>query len=122
VMFATQVSNLWVAVAFVGLAASAHQGFSSNLFTTVSDMFPRPAIASVVGLGGTAGALGAMALLTLTSRLFQGATTTAGNLGVFTTLFFIAGSAYLLALALMHALAPTLRPVEVAPSRSVILP
>lgn len=112
VMFATQVSNMWVAVFFVGLAASAHQGFSSNLFTTVSDMFPKPAIASVVGIGGTAGALGAMVLLTLTGRLFQAATNAEGNLKVFTTLFIIAGCAYLLALGLMHLLAPKLRPVD----------
>ncbi len=112
VMFATQVSNMWVAVLLVGLAASAHQGFSSNLFTTVSDMFPKPAIASVVGIGGTAGALGAMLLLTLTGRLFQGATSAVGNLRVFTTLFIIAGCAYLLALGLMHLLAPKLRPVD----------
>lgn len=111
VMFATQVSNMWVAVAFVGLAASAHQGFSSNLFTTVSDMFPKSAIASVVGIGGTAGALGAMALLTITSQLFRGASTADGNLRVFTILFLIAGTAYLVALALFHWLAPRLRPI-----------
>jgi ACS family hexuronate transporter-like MFS transporter len=112
VMFAAVVPNMWVAVVFVGLAASAHQGFSSNLFTTVSDMFPKQAVGSVVGLGGTAGALGAMLLLTITARLFASSTAAAGDSSVYTTLFVIAGSAYLLSLAAMHALSPKLEPVS----------
>jgi len=55
IVFASQVSNLWMAVGLVGLAAAAHQGWSANLFTTVSDMFPRRAVGSVVGIGGMAG-------------------------------------------------------------------
>ena len=59
-MFAAQASNLWVAVLLVGLAAAAHQGWSANLFTLTSDMFPRRAVGSVVGIGGMAGAVGGM--------------------------------------------------------------
>ncbi len=118
VMFAAVVPNMWVAVVFVGLAASAHQGFSSNLFTTVSDMFPKQAVGSVVGLGGTAGALGAMLLLTITARLFASSTAAAGDSSVYTTLFVIAGSAYLLSLAAMHALSPKLEPVTMDDLRS----
>jgi ACS family hexuronate transporter-like MFS transporter len=114
VMFAAVVPNMWVAVFFVGLAASAHQGFSSNLFTTASDMFPKQAVGSVVGLGGTAGALGAMLLLTLTARLFGNSAAATGDKAVYTTLFVIAGSAYLLSLAAMHALSPKLQPVVTA--------
>lgn len=114
VMFAAVVPNMWVAVFFVGLAASAHQGFSSNLFTTVSDMFPKQAVGSVVGLGGTAGALGAMLLLTLTAQLFGNSPAATGNKAVYTTLFVIAGSAYLLSLAAMHVLSPKLQPVVTA--------
>lgn len=111
VMFSAVVPNMWVAVVFVGLAASAHQGFSSNLFTTVSDMFPKEAVGSVVGIGGTAGALGAMLLLTITARLFAGAAGQADNTSVYTTLFVIAGFAYLISLAAVHALSPKLKPV-----------
>jgi len=110
VMFSAVVSNMWIAVFFVGLAASAHQGFSSNLFTTVSDMFPKHAVGSVVGIGGTAGALGAMLLLTITAKLFAGSSA-AGNTSVYTTLFVIAGFAYLVSLAAMHVLSPKLQPV-----------
>ena len=60
IVFASQVKELWVAVALVSLAAAAHQGWSANLFTLTSDMFPRPTIASVVGFGGMFGAIGGM--------------------------------------------------------------
>ncbi|MBM3866333.1 MAG: MFS transporter [Verrucomicrobia bacterium] len=111
VMFSAVVPNMWVAVVFVGLAASAHQGFSSNLFTTVSDMFPKSAVGSVVGLGGTAGALGAMLLLTITARLFDQSSAATANTSVYTTLFVIAGFAYLVSLGAMHVLSPRLQPV-----------
>jgi MFS transporter, ACS family, hexuronate transporter len=112
VMFSAVVSNMWVAVFFVGLAASAHQGFSSNLFTTVSDMFPKQAVGSVVGIGGTAGALGAMLLLAITAKLFANSSAPRGDPSVYTTLFVIAGFAYLVSLAAMHVLSPKMRPVS----------
>src|SRR5207248_10406098 len=58
IMLMPSVSNLWLAVGLFGLAAAAHQGWSANIFTTASDMFPRHAIGSVVGIGGMAGAMG----------------------------------------------------------------
>lgn len=112
VMFAVHVESIWVAVILVGLAASAHQGFSSNLFTTVSDMFPKKAVASVVGMGGTAGAVGAMCLLELTRRLFQAEGNSGSSTQTFTILFAIAGVSYLVALLAMHLLAPKLSPVR----------
>ena len=69
VVFVTKVQNMWVAVWLVGLAAAAHQGWSANLFTTASDMFPKRAVASMVGLGGMAGAFGAMGILKLTGYI-----------------------------------------------------
>jgi len=92
---------MWTAVWLVGLAAAAHQGWSANLYTTASDMFPKQAVGSVVGIGGMAGALGAMGLLKLTGYIL-------GHTGSYVLLFCIAASAYLIALALMHALAPRL--------------
>ena len=112
VVCAPLVPQMYVAVFVVGLASAAHQGFSTNIFTTVSDMFPKQAVASVTGIGGTAGALGAMLLLGLTSRLFEGAP--ADPTRVYCTLFAIASVAYLLGLGIMHVLAPKMRPV--APS------
>jgi len=101
VAMVTQISHMWAAVWLVGLAAAAHQGWSANLYTTASDMFPTQAVGSVVGIGGMAGALGAMGLLKLTGYIL-------GHSGSYTLLFFIAAAAYLLALALLHLLAPRL--------------
>lgn len=105
VVLVTQVQNMWAAVWLVGLAAAAHQGWSANLFTTASDMFPKRAVGSIVGLGGMAGALGAMGILKLTGAILTAT-------GSYTTLFVIAGSAYLVALTLMHALVPRLAPAK----------
>ena len=101
VALVTHVSNMWTAVWLVGLAAAAHQGWSANLYTTASDMFPRQAVGSVVGIGGMAGALGAMGLLKLTGYILA-------HTGSYVVLFFFAASAYSVALALLHALAPRL--------------
>ena len=70
-VFASGAKDLWVAVALIGLAAAAHQGWSANLFTLVSDMFPRQAVGSVVGLGGMAGAIGGMLIAKLTGYILE---------------------------------------------------
>ncbi len=106
VMFAARASNLWVAVAFVSLAAAAHQGWSANLFTMTSDMFPRRAIGSVVGIGGMFGAIGGMLIAATVGLILQ-------YTGSYLPIFVIAGSAYLAALGLIHLLAPRLRPANV---------
>ena len=93
VMFAARASNLWVAVAFVSLAAAAHQGWSANMFTMASDMFPRRAIGSVVGIGGMAGAIGGMLIASTVGLILQ-------YTGSYLPIFVIAGSAYLAALGL----------------------
>jgi len=103
IMFAARASNLWVAVALVSLAAAAHQGWSANLFTLTSDMFPRNAVGSVVGIGGMAGAIGGMLIALMVGEILQ-------RTGNYVIIFIIAGSAYLLALAAVHALAPRLKP------------
>jgi ACS family hexuronate transporter-like MFS transporter len=71
VMLTTQISSVWLGVLIVGLMLAAHQSWSSNLYTSVSDMFPKHAVGAVSGYGGTAGAVGATALLFLTSSLFD---------------------------------------------------
>jgi len=106
IIFASRVSNLWAAVALIGLAAAAHQGWSANIFTTTSDMFPRRAVGSVVGIGGMAGAMGGATLAVLTGYILE---RTGGN---YMIIFSIAASAYLLALAIIHLLTPNLEPVK----------
>ena len=105
-MFASGAKDLWVAVALISLAASAHQGWSANLFTLVSDTFPRQAVGSVVGLGGMAGAIGGMLIAKLTGYLLQ-------VTGSYVPVFLIAAFAYLIALAVIHMLVPRLEPARV---------
>ena len=104
-MFAPSAGSLWVAVAIVSVAAGAHQWWSANLFTTVSDMFPRHAVASVVGLGGFAGMASAFAFQRYTGALLE------ATGGSYAPIFAVLGLAYVVALALLHLLVPRLEPV-----------
>ena len=104
-VFASRATDLWVAVALVSLAASAHQGWSANLFTLTSDMFPRQAVGSVVGLGGFAGAVGGMLIAKITGYILE-------TTGSYVLIFFIAAFAYLVALAVIHMLVPRMEPVK----------
>jgi ACS family hexuronate transporter-like MFS transporter len=99
-------ANLWIAVALIGIAAAAHQGWSANLFTMASDMFPRDAVGSVVGLGGMAGAVGGMLLATSAGFLLEWT-------GSYMTLFIISGSVYLIALFIINLLVPDLEPAAI---------
>ncbi len=71
VMLAPSASHMWTAVGLIGLATAAHQGWSANLFTTTSDMFPSSAVGSVVGIGGMAGAVGGMLFTATTGYILQ---------------------------------------------------
>jgi MFS transporter, ACS family, hexuronate transporter len=117
VAFVSGVSHLWVAVAIIGLAAAAHQGWSANLFTLTSDMFPQQAVGSVVGFGGLFGAIGGMLIAKLIGYILQ-------TTGSYLVVFAVAGCAYLVALGIVHLLAPTLSParLESMPLSSVGTP
>jgi ACS family hexuronate transporter-like MFS transporter len=104
IMFAPFVSNLWGAVVLIGIAASAHQAWSANLFTFSSDMFPKRAVGSVVGIGGMAGAVGGMLISLAVGQILQ-------TTGSYVPIFLIAGLAYLTALGLIHLLVPTIKQV-----------
>lgn len=98
--------NMWLAVIIIGLAASAHQAWSANIYTTVSDMFPKNAVASITGLGGMAGALGGLLIAWVAGKLFDHYKAL-GNLKTgYYIMFFICGSAYLFAWLIMQLLAP----------------
>jgi MFS transporter, ACS family, hexuronate transporter len=105
IFFATRVGP-WPAVLLIGIAGAAHQAWSANLFTTTSDMFPKRAVASLVGLGGMAGSFGGMAFPVFAGMLLD----RMGTSG-YTILFAICGSAYLVAFALNHLLAPRFEPI-----------
>ena len=96
-----RISGLWPATLLIGLAAAAHQGFSANLFTLTSDLFPSRAVGSVVGIGGMAGAVGGMLIAQVVGHVLQWTNS-------YMIPFFIAAAAYLIALVLIHALSPKL--------------
>jgi len=102
---ATHVKSVWTAIALISLAAGAHQGWSANLFTTTSDMFPRSAVGSVVGIGGMIGSVGSALFSFFAGHVLQ-------LTHSYTSLFGIAASAYLIALVVLYALAPGLKKVE----------
>ena len=104
IFFAQYYSNLWVAVGVIGLATAAHQAFSANLYTLPSDLFPRSAVGSVIGIGGTVGAVGGMLFSLYVGQILE-------RVGSYTPIFLVAGSAYFLALAVIHLLSPRLEPV-----------
>ena len=102
---AGSVKSVWTAIALISIAAGAHQGWSANLFTTTSDMFPRSAVGSVVGIGGMAGSGGSALFAFFAGHILQ-------LRHSYASLFGIAASAYLLALMVLCVLAPGLRKVE----------
>ncbi|MEI6197229.1 MAG: MFS transporter, partial [Verrucomicrobiota bacterium] len=106
VVFAAKASNLWVATFLIGLAAAAHQAWAANLFTPVSDLFPKQVVGSVVGLGVMFGSVAAMAFSQMTGLILQ-------STGSYWPLFIMAGSAYLLALLIVQILISDMKPVEV---------
>jgi len=99
--------SLWVAVAIVSVAAAAHQWWSANLFTLVSDLFPRRAIGSVVGIGGFAGAMVSMLSQRATGRLLQ------STHGDYHLIFAVCGFAYVAAWVIVHLLVPRMEPARV---------
>ncbi len=105
IVLAARVSGLWPAVWLISLATAAHQGWSANIFTTASDMFPRRAVGSVVGIGGMAGAVGGMLISKIVGYVLQWT-------GSYFIVFLMASSAYLIALLVIQVLAPKLEPAQ----------
>jgi ACS family hexuronate transporter-like MFS transporter len=104
-------ASTWGAVVLIGVAGAAHQAWSANLFTTVSDMFPKRAVGSVVGLGGMAGSLGGIAFPILAGKLLDHFSKQRDVTAGYAILFAFCGLAYLLAFCISHLLAPKFAPV-----------
>jgi ACS family hexuronate transporter-like MFS transporter len=103
VIFAPRVGSVWLATAFFALAAAAHQGWSATMYTVISDIFPKPAVASVVGFGGTLASLMSMGFFWLVSHILQGE-------GTYRTILLICGSAYVVAWLIFQAGVPRIQP------------
>ena len=107
VIFAVRTSHLWVAVGLIGLAAAVHQGWSANIYTLASDLFPRRAVGSVTGIAATAGAIGGLLAAYAVGHILQ---KTDSNYKI---IFLVCGLAYLVALGLVHLLSPHLTPADI---------
>jgi ACS family hexuronate transporter-like MFS transporter len=106
IWFAQDVSSVWGAVLLIGLATAGHQAFSANLYTLPSDLFPKAAVGTVIGIGGTVGAVGGMFMAKFTGYILDATHS-------YAVLFAIAASAYWAAVLLIHLLSPKLEPVKV---------
>lgn len=113
IVLAKYATNVWVAVGLISLAAAAHQAWSANIFTTASDMFPKKAVSSVVGIGGMAGAVGGILFPMLVGRLLDSYKALGDITAGYNVLFVICGCAYLLAWGIMHLFAPRMEQVEI---------
>jgi len=111
ILFVTQMGD-WGAVFLIGLAGAAHQAWSANLFTTASDMFPKNAVASVVGIGGMAGSVGGILFPTFSGRLLDRFAAAGNPTGGYAVLFGICACAYLVAFGIGHLLAPRFVPIQ----------
>jgi ACS family hexuronate transporter-like MFS transporter len=107
IYFAGRLTSVWLAVGFLGIAAAAHQGWSANLYTTASDMFPKNALGAVVGIGSMAGATGGVVFALATGWVLQ----LTHSYGL---LFAVSATAYLIGWFLLRILAPGLQRVDVA--------
>jgi ACS family hexuronate transporter-like MFS transporter len=101
-------SGDWMAVIIIGLAGAAHQAWSANMYTTVSDMFPKYAVGSVIGIGGMAGAIGGMLFPVFCGRLLDTFTAQGNVTAGYSVLFTICSMAYLFTFIIHHLLAPKL--------------
>ena len=106
VIIAGVTKSAWTAVLLIGLAAACHQAWSANIFTLASDMFPRKAVGSVVGIAGCAGGLGGIVVAEFAGRVLN------ADPRFYLPMFIVAGLAYLSALAVIQALAPKLEPAK----------
>ena len=106
IMIAAHTTNAWLAVGLIAIAAGAHQGWSANIYTLASDMFPRSAVASVVGFATMAGAFSGMFVAKAVGYILQ-------RTGSYVPVFVMAGLAYLVAFGFVQALAPRLKPAQV---------
>ena len=111
---AASVPNQWVAVFLVGLAAAAHQGWSANAYTFVSDILPKRAVSSVVGLGGFVSGLASMVVAQAVGLVLT-------KTGSYVPLFGWASTMYLLSLLFIQLLVPRIAPLPDTPSGSPLL-
>jgi len=108
----SRAPGMWAAVLIVGVAAAAHQAWSANVYTLASDMFPKSAVGSVVGIGAFAGAMAGVVFQRATGHILQ------ANGSDYTPIFVVCGLAYITAWVIIHLLAPRLEPARLGVYRT----
>jgi len=103
--------TFWIPVLLIGIGASAHQAWSANIFTTVSDMFPKKAIGSIIGIGGMAGGIGGVIVSKISGALFDYYKSLGHITTGYTIVFSFCAVAYLIAWVVMKLLVPKYRPI-----------
>ena len=106
IMSASQASSVWTAVLLLSMATAGHQGWAANIFTIVSDIYPRRAVSSVVGICGFGGSIGGMVVSSALGFILQ-------RTGSYVPIFLLAGTSYFVALGLIHWSSPRMAAVEV---------
>jgi len=104
-LFATQVQNLWVVVIIIGFATAAHQGWASNIYTVVSDIYPKKAVATLIGLTSFTGAIGGAFAASFVGLVLDIS-------GSYTLIFIIASTMYLLAWLVLKLMIPKIEPIQ----------
>jgi ACS family hexuronate transporter-like MFS transporter len=112
IMSAKYATNMWVAVALISIAAAAHQAWSANIFTVASDMFPKRAISSVVGIGGMAGSLGGVLFPIFVGYILETYRQLGDSTAGYNIIFFVCGLMYMVAWAIMHFISPKMTPYK----------
>ncbi len=112
IMTARYATNMWVAVALISLAAAAHQAWSANIFTVASDMFPKKAISSVVGIGGMAGSVGGVLFPLFVGYILDVYKNLGNSTAGYNIIFFVCGLMYMLAWVIMHLISPKMTPFK----------
>ncbi len=107
VMLVSQVTNIWLAVMLISLAAAGHQGWASNIFTIVSDIYPKQAVGSMTGLSGFAGAIGGAMSASFVGLILQGT-------GSYFLIFLVASSVYMINWLILKFAIKEIRPLEVS--------
>ena len=113
VVFVQYISNIWGAVALISLGAAAHQAWSANIYTTASDMFPKKAVSSVIGVGGMGGSIGGILFPFFVGWILNRYEVLGDKTTGYNIIFIICGSAYLIAWLVMHFLTPRMRQIDV---------
>lgn len=114
IMLTRYATSIWEVVGLLSLAVAAHQAWSANLFTLVSDMFPKNAVSSVVGLGGMAGSVGGLLFPIVVGALLDNYKALGDITTGYNYLFILCGSAYVLAWLCIHLFAPAMKPVTLS--------